>query len=90
MAATDPRSSSDDGSASRGGYPGGESRKDRDVPGGGNGEDDRDRGSFECNICFDTAKDAVISMCGHLFWYGPSEVFGPVGGGGGVPIVKNN
>ena len=25
-------------------------------------------GSFECNICFDTAKDAVVSMCGHLFW----------------------
>lgn len=23
---------------------------------------------FECNICLDTAKDAVISMCGHLFW----------------------
>ncbi|XP_051927520.1 E3 ubiquitin-protein ligase RNF5 [Hippocampus zosterae] len=67
MAATDPRSSSDGGPASRGGYPGGESRKDRDVPGGGNGEDDQDRGSFECNICFDTAKDAVISMCGHLF-----------------------
>lgn len=29
------------------------------------GEDDR---AFECNICLDTAKDAVISMCGHLFW----------------------
>ena len=24
--------------------------------------------NFECNICLDTAKDAVISMCGHLFW----------------------
>ena len=24
--------------------------------------------TFECNICLDTAKDAVISMCGHLFW----------------------
>jgi len=23
---------------------------------------------FECNICLDTAKDAVISLCGHLFW----------------------
>ncbi|CAK8694033.1 E3 ubiquitin-protein ligase RNF185-like [Clavelina lepadiformis] len=22
---------------------------------------------FECNICLDTAKDAVISYCGHLF-----------------------
>lgn len=25
--------------------------------------------NFECNICLDTAKDAVISMCGHLFWW---------------------
>ncbi|CAL8069889.1 unnamed protein product [Calicophoron daubneyi] len=24
-------------------------------------------GSFECNICLDQAKDAVVSMCGHLF-----------------------
>lgn len=23
---------------------------------------------YDCNICLDTAKDAVISMCGHLFW----------------------
>lgn len=23
--------------------------------------------AFECNICLDVAKDAVISMCGHLF-----------------------
>lgn len=23
---------------------------------------------YECNICLDTAKDAVVSMCGHLFW----------------------
>lgn len=30
---------------------------------------DRDDQVFECNICLDTAKDAVISMCGHLFWY---------------------
>lgn len=22
---------------------------------------------FECNICLDVAKDAVVSMCGHLF-----------------------
>ncbi|XP_065208784.1 E3 ubiquitin-protein ligase RNF185-like isoform X2 [Planococcus citri] len=28
---------------------------------------DRDDQMFECNICLDTAKDAVISMCGHLF-----------------------
>ncbi|XP_054715809.1 E3 ubiquitin-protein ligase RNF185-like [Uloborus diversus] len=24
-------------------------------------------GTFECNICLDTAKDAVVSLCGHLF-----------------------
>ena len=23
---------------------------------------------FECNICLDIASDAVISLCGHLFW----------------------
>lgn len=23
--------------------------------------------NFECNICLDTAKDAVVSLCGHLF-----------------------
>lgn len=23
---------------------------------------------FECNICLDTARDAVVSRCGHLFW----------------------
>lgn len=36
------------------------------------GEKNEDQGdeerAFECNICLDTAKDAVISMCGHLFW----------------------
>ncbi|XP_071745164.1 E3 ubiquitin-protein ligase RNF185 [Lepeophtheirus salmonis] len=30
------------------------------------GEDD-DNNPFECNICLDPARDAVISMCGHLF-----------------------
>ncbi|KAF5401135.1 hypothetical protein PHET_05826 [Paragonimus heterotremus] len=24
-------------------------------------------GSFECHICLDSAQDAVVSMCGHLF-----------------------
>ncbi|XP_066523050.1 E3 ubiquitin-protein ligase RNF5 [Hoplias malabaricus] len=28
---------------------------------------ERDRAAFECNICLDTARDAVISLCGHLF-----------------------
>ncbi|KAL7381472.1 hypothetical protein ABVT39_006166 [Epinephelus coioides] len=74
MAAADPRSSSDGGPASRGGYSAGESSSDRDGQGGsssgggsGEGERERDRATFECNICLDTARDAVISMCGHLF-----------------------
>lgn len=33
--------------------------------GGGGGAQDS---TFECNICLDTSKDAVISLCGHLFW----------------------
>lgn len=27
----------------------------------------KDDSMFECNICLDTAKEAVVSMCGHLF-----------------------
>merc|ERR1711936_382339 len=30
-------------------------------------DDDSATRAFECNICLDTASDAVISMCGHLF-----------------------
>ncbi|XP_018406113.1 PREDICTED: E3 ubiquitin-protein ligase RNF185-like isoform X1 [Cyphomyrmex costatus] len=30
-------------------------------------EKEKDERIFECNICLDTAKDAVVSMCGHLF-----------------------
>ncbi|XP_045475676.1 E3 ubiquitin-protein ligase RNF185-like isoform X2 [Harmonia axyridis] len=30
-------------------------------------EDSKDDKTFECNICLDTAKDAVVSLCGHLF-----------------------
>ncbi|XP_017781926.1 PREDICTED: E3 ubiquitin-protein ligase RNF185-like [Nicrophorus vespilloides] len=33
----------------------------------GAGEEARDDRNFECNICLDTAKNAVVSMCGHLF-----------------------
>lgn len=72
MAAAGPRSSSDGGPASRGGFTAGGSSNDRDGPNGGNTADterERDRATFECNICLDTARDAVISMCGHLFWY---------------------
>lgn len=32
------------------------------------GEDKKDDRMFECNICLDAARDAVVSMCGHLFW----------------------
>ncbi|XP_037049416.1 E3 ubiquitin-protein ligase RNF185-like isoform X1 [Bradysia coprophila] len=31
------------------------------------GDDKKDDSIFECNICLDTAKDAVVSLCGHLF-----------------------
>ncbi|CAB3401856.1 unnamed protein product [Caenorhabditis bovis] len=30
-------------------------------------EKKEDDGRFECNICLDSAKDPVVSMCGHLF-----------------------
>ncbi|XP_004535356.1 E3 ubiquitin-protein ligase RNF185 [Ceratitis capitata] len=30
-------------------------------------EEKMDDSIYECNICLDTAKDAVVSMCGHLF-----------------------
>lgn len=33
-------------------------------------EEKKDDSMYECNICLDTAKDAVISMCGHLFCWG--------------------
>ncbi len=39
---------------------------------GSNTPDDKDGlggdSRFECNICFEQASDAVVSMCGHLFW----------------------
>ncbi|KAJ7400873.1 E3 ubiquitin-protein ligase RNF185 [Pitangus sulphuratus] len=34
----------------------------------GPGDNTNQDNTFECNICLDTAKDAVISLCGHLFW----------------------
>ncbi|KAA0193409.1 hypothetical protein HAZT_HAZT000213 [Hyalella azteca] len=41
----------------------------KDDKGGNEKKDDQEKssGSFECNICLDTAKDAVVSVCGHLF-----------------------
>lgn len=35
-----------------------------------NGKDDQNN-MFECNICLESAKDAVVSVCGHLFWLVP-------------------
>lgn len=32
-----------------------------------NEEEKIDDSMYECNICLDTAKDAVVSLCGHLF-----------------------
>jgi len=32
-----------------------------------NDEESSANAAFECNICLDVARDAVISMCGHLF-----------------------
>ncbi|XP_020794939.1 E3 ubiquitin-protein ligase RNF5 [Boleophthalmus pectinirostris] len=56
-------------SAGVGGVPAGESNNDRGGSGGssGGGSAETDRATFECNICLDTARDAVISLCGHLF-----------------------
>ncbi|XP_044732555.1 E3 ubiquitin-protein ligase RNF185-like [Chrysoperla carnea] len=34
---------------------------------GSSEEEKKDDRTFECNICLDTARDAVVSMCGHLF-----------------------
>ncbi|EJW85466.1 ring finger protein 5 [Wuchereria bancrofti] len=31
------------------------------------GKKDDDTARFDCNICLDVARDAVVSMCGHLF-----------------------
>ncbi|XP_069054802.1 E3 ubiquitin-protein ligase RNF5 [Lepisosteus oculatus] len=57
--AAEPRRTADSGPAEDG---------DRGGTGGGLGRDtERDRATFECNICLDTARDAVISLCGHLF-----------------------
>ena len=33
----------------------------------GDGGDSKASEEFECNICLDVARDAVISVCGHLF-----------------------
>ncbi|XP_057295046.1 E3 ubiquitin-protein ligase TRIM39-like isoform X1 [Hydractinia symbiolongicarpus] len=32
-----------------------------------NTEEENENSNYECNICLDIARDAVISLCGHLF-----------------------
>lgn len=31
------------------------------------GGDDDGPGDFDCNICYDTAREPVVTMCGHLY-----------------------
>ncbi|XP_061386808.1 E3 ubiquitin-protein ligase RNF185-like [Musca vetustissima] len=41
---------------------------DKNTAGGDKKDEEKvEESMFECNICLDTAKDAVVSMCGHLF-----------------------
>lgn len=47
----------------KGGFASTSSATPNDAGAGGSADS-----NFECNICLDTAKDAVVSMCGHLFW----------------------
>ncbi|XP_014666090.1 PREDICTED: E3 ubiquitin-protein ligase RNF185-like [Priapulus caudatus] len=44
-----------------------EGQKEGDDPEDANKSNPSQDGTFECNICLDTAHDAVVSMCGHLF-----------------------
>ncbi|XP_058014669.1 E3 ubiquitin-protein ligase RNF185 isoform X2 [Ahaetulla prasina] len=57
MASKGPAASASTESSSAGGTSGNSS----------NGDSPGQDSTFECNICLDTAKDAVISLCGHLF-----------------------
>lgn len=45
------------------------------VPKNNNSSEDDKNELFECNICFDTAQDPVITLCGHLFWFVGWNVF---------------
>uniref|UniRef100_A0A182S5N1 RING-type E3 ubiquitin transferase n=1 Tax=Anopheles maculatus TaxID=74869 RepID=A0A182S5N1_9DIPT len=55
-----------DSSSAEGGDGAGASSSATDSASAGE-EEKKDDSMFECNICLDTAKDAVVSMCGHLF-----------------------
>ncbi|BFZ05350.1 hypothetical protein BsWGS_08389 [Bradybaena similaris] len=41
--------------------PGDEGRKSKSP------SEDRQQGTYECNICLETANDPVVSLCGHLY-----------------------
>ncbi|XP_009886884.1 PREDICTED: E3 ubiquitin-protein ligase RNF185 isoform X2 [Charadrius vociferus] len=60
MASKGPTTSTSTKNSSTGGTSGSSSSN-------GAGENANQDNTFECNICLDTAKDAVISLCGHLF-----------------------
>lgn len=45
-----------------------ENKKDPTAPSDQDKSTQPGNTNFECNICLDTAKEAVVSMCGHLFW----------------------
>ncbi len=45
------------------------------AAGSSNEGTEQENKNFECNICLDTAKDAVVSMCGHLFWWVSSRKY---------------
>lgn len=62
MANKGPTASASTKSSSTGGTSGSSSSN-------GSGDNINQDNTFECNICLDTAKDAVISLCGHLFWW---------------------
>lgn len=61
MASKGPTTSASTKNSSTGGTSGSSSSN-------GAGDNTNQDNTFECNICLDTAKDAVISLCGHLFW----------------------
>lgn len=44
-----------------------ENSKTSTKPDQSDDEEKKDDSMFVCNICLDIAKDAVVSMCGHLY-----------------------
>ena len=38
------------------------------AAGASDSEQSRSNANYECNICLETPKDAVVTLCGHLFW----------------------